>query len=455
MQPYKEALVKTTGAGEKMQIFVRPGQRTLTLDVRPSDAVAVVKRMIHVRTFERSLSQDAAVVPASTIKLVYGGRVLDDERPLSHYGVADNATLAFGFNWEPKTSSTEEKLLYVKYPADKMAFTSDCIYAVKPTHTVADLRRMIQQKEGIIVRGKIYDQIWSTAVPPLRYQIGDRATLEKVFNETKGYKGSRVPTVYVTHFSRIARAARNVTRLATDLLREVLSYSELRTLAASASTCRALRDAVPRKLAHKLVLRKFPILSTVVDASTPMPPARELFESQAQLFDPPPPTIAPSRGLDEYVFSLELTVGSSKHVGTGVVLDAPAGHWQIRFPGIPKALWDAEDHGDTRANVMATRKGTLRRAALYSGGVEDGDETTLYFEWNRIPSKSPMAEWINTAIAHHNICYKPMFQLEWNGPAAENWKGELTARFRWDSDDSVEGMSLEDACIVLEHWCKL
>ena len=235
----------------------------------------------------------------------------------------------------------------------------------------------------------------------------------------------------------------------------MLSYSELRTLAASASTCRALRDAVPRKLAHKLVLRKFPILSTVVDASTPMPPARELFESQAQLFDPPPPTIAPSRGLDEYVFSLELTVGSSKHVGTGVVLDAPAGHWQIRFPGIPKALWDAEDHGDTRANVMATRKGTLRRAALYSGGVEDGDETTLYFEWNRIPSKSPMTEWINTAIAHHNICYKPMFQLEWNGPAAENWKGELTARFRWDSDDSVEDMSLEDACIVLEHWCKL
>jgi len=267
--------------------------------------------------------------------------------------------------------------------------------------------------------------------------------------------GKRLPTLYVKQFSRRARASRTVTRLATDLLREVLSYSELRTLAAGASTCRVLRDAVPPKLAHELVLRKFPILSTVVDASTPMPPARELFESQAQLFDAPPPTIAPSRGLDEYVFSLELTVGSSKHVGTGVALENSEGHAQISFTGIPKALWDADDHGDTRANVMATRKGTLRRAALFSGGVEDGDETTLYFEWNRIPSKSPMAEWINTAIAHHNICYKPMFQLEWNGPAAENWKGELTARFRWDSDDSVEDMSLEDACIVLEHWCKL
>ena len=76
MQPYKAALVKTTGTGEKMQIFVRPGLRTITLNVRPSATVAVVKHMIHIRTFERSSSQpDAAVVPADTIKLEYGGRV--------------------------------------------------------------------------------------------------------------------------------------------------------------------------------------------------------------------------------------------------------------------------------------------------------------------------------------------------------------------------------------------
>ena len=424
---------------EQMQIFVMPGHRTLTLDVRPSATVAVVKQMIHIRTLEQSFYQrDAAGVPADTIKLEYGGRVLDDERPLSHYGVADNATLAFDFNWEPKTSSSEEKLLYVKYPADKMAFTSDCIYAVKPTHTVADLKQMILEKEGIIVRGKIYDQIRPTAVPPSRDQIVDRATLDKVFEKNKG---NRVPTIYVTDFKRRARASRTVTRLATDLVREVLSYSELRTLAAGASTCRVLRDAVPPKLAHELVLAQFPILTTIVDASKAMPPARELYESQAGLFDGETPDVSPTHSLDEYVFSLELTVGSSKHVGTGVALENSEGHAQISFTGIPKALWDADDHGDTRANVMATRRGTLRRAALFSGEVEDGDSNSLYFDWNRIPSKSPMAEWINTAIAHHNICYKPMFQLEWNGPAAENWKGELTARFRWDSDDSVEDMS--------------
>ncbi len=438
-----------------MQIFVRPGHRTLTLDVRPSATVAVVKQMIHIRTLEQSFYQrDAAGVPADTIKLEYGGRVLDDERPLSHYGVADNATLAFDFNWEPKTSSSEEKLLYVKYPADKMAFTSDCIYAVKPTHTVADLKRMILEKEGIIVRGKIYDQIRPTAVPPSRDQIVDRATLDKVFEKNKG---NRVPTIYVTDFKRRARASRTVTRLATDLLREVLSYSDLRTLAAGAATCRALLEAVPPKLAHELVVRKFPILSTIVDAAKPMPPARELFESQSRLFDAPPPTVAPTRGLDEYVFSLELTVDGSNYIGTGVLDEAEA---QIRFTGIPKALWDylEEDLDGSRANVMATRKGTLRRAALYSGAVEDGDGSVLFFEWNRIPSKSATALWINTASGGHNVYYKPLLKLNWHEPARQGTGAgtcELIAKFMWDSDDSAEDMSLEDACIVLEHWCKL
>ena len=188
-----------------------------------------------------------------------------------------------------------------------------------------------------------------------------------------------------------------------------------------------------------------------------MPPARELFESQASLFDASTPTVAPTRGLDEYVFSLELTVDGSKHVGTGVVQD-DAGEAQICFTGIPKALWDAEEFDGNRANVMATRKGTLRRAALYSGAVEDGDGSVLFFEWNRIPSKSATASWINTASGGHNVYYKPLLKLNWHEPARQGTGAgtcELIAKFMWDSDDSAEDMSLEDACIVLEHWCKL
>ena len=438
---------------EQMQIFVRPGNRTLTLDVRPSATVAVVKQMIHIRTLEQSFyRRDAAGVPADTIKLEYGGRVLDDERPLSHYGVADNATLAFGFNWEPKTSSSEEKLLYVKYPADKKAFTSDCIYAVKPTHTVADLRRMILEKEGIIVRGKIYDQIRPTAVPPSRDQIVDRATLDKVFEKNKG---NRVPTIYVTDFKRRARASRTVTRLATDLVREVLSYSDLRTLAAGASTCRVLRDAVPPKLAHELVLARFPILTTIVDASKPMPPARELYESQTGLFDAETPDVSPTHSLDEYVFSLELTAGSAKHVGTGVAQDDEA-MAQICF-SIPKALWDAAHttEDSITVNIMATRRETLRRVALYSGDVDDGTEEALFFQWHRLPTQVDSMAWIqNAGAVGSNLIFNPMICVDWRHSAGAG-TGKILARFKWDAEDDEPDMCLENACLMLEHWCKL
>ena len=424
---------------KKLQIFVKPYFRTLTLVVRPSHTVAIVKRMI-----ETKLSGEEAI-PFFKMTLAYAGKLLDDERILSDYCIANHATLTYGINMsaeEPPSDMEAPQVLRVRYPAERKRFSSDCLYEVRPADTVGDLKRYVLERQGIVCT-RVCD-----------CDASDETSIADILGSLL-YSKWTLPTLHVPHFSRRARASRTVTRLATDLLREVLSYSDLRMLAASASTCRALREAVPPKLAHELVLARFPILTTIVDASKPMPPARELFESQARLFDAETPDVSPTHSLDEYVFSLELTVGSSKHVGTGVALENSEGHAQISFTGIPKALWDADDHGDTRANVMATRRGTLRRAALYSGEVEDGDGTTLYFDWTRIPSKDPMAEWINTAIAHHNICYKPMFQLEWNGPAAENWKGELTARFRWDSDDSVEDMSLEDACLTLEHWCKL
>ena len=244
-----------------------------------------------------------------------------------------------------------------------------------------------------------------------------------------------------------------MTRLATDLLREVLSYSELRTLAASASACRALRDAVPPKLAHELVLRKFPILSTIVDASTPMPPARELFESQTRLFDGETPDVSPTHSLDEYVFSLELTVGSSKHIGTGVALD-DAAEARICFD-IPKALWDAANTTEDRikVNIMATRRETLRRVALYSGNVDDGDEDALFFEWHRLQTQVDSMEWIKNAMAHgSNLIFNPIICVDWRHSADTS---EILARFKWDSEDDEHDMDLEDACLMLENWCKL
>ena len=302
MQPHKAALVKTTGAGEMMQIFVKPYYDTLTLVVRQSATVAVVKSMIQSRT---AALEEA--VPSYKMTLAYGGKPLWDNRTLADYSVGNLARLTFGINLSAKPPPSQgPHLLCLQYPAERKAFSSDCFYEVRPADTIRDLKLMVLAREDIVCTC-------------LR---GVRRLVNFTYEDDDGILtglSDLVSTLRVINYSRRARASRTVTRLATDLVREVLSYSDLRTLAAGAATCRALLEAVPPKLAHELVLRKFPILSTIVDASKAMPPARELFESQARLFDDPPPTVAPTHSLDEYVFSLELTVDGLKHVGTGVV----------------------------------------------------------------------------------------------------------------------------------------
>ena len=429
-----------------MQIFIKPYDRTLTLDVRPSDTVAIVKGMIQHRTADMIIVGEA--IPSYKMSLAYAGKPLSDHRTLEDYGIANQATLTFGINVsaKPRIRCGGPHVLCLDYPAERKAFSSDCFYEVYTANTVGYLKQLVLDKEGLIVTSIFHD--------PHGELRNDDVQLECILLDNAA--GYRLPTLRVAHFSRRARASRTVTRLATDLLREVLSYSDLRTLAAGASTCRALLDAVPPKLAHELVLARFPILTTIVDVAKPMPPARELFESQALLFGAPPPAVVPSRGLDEYVLSLELTVDGSKHVGTGVVLDNTEA--QIRFTGIPKALWDAAATIEERitANIMATRRGTLRRAALYSGDVEDVMTTVICFEWNRIPCENVAMGWISAGGGPHNVYYKPLICVEWKAPAAAAAETtELTATFKWDSDDQADDMNLEDACLMLEHWCKL
>ena len=423
-----------------MQIFVKPYYRTLTLDVRPSDTVAIVKSMIHYRT--EALEE---AVPLYKMTLAYAGKRLPDHRKLEKYGITNQATLTFGINVsaKPRIRCGGPHVLYLDYPAERKAFSSDCFYEVYTANTVGYLKQLVLDKEGLIVT-RIND--------PHGELLNDDVQLECILLDNAA--GKRLPTLYVKQFSRRARASRTVTRLATDLLREVLSYSELRTLAAGACTSRTLLDAVPPKLAHELVLARFPILTTIVDVAKPMPPARELFESQTGLFDAETPDVSPTHSLDEYVFSLELTVGSSKHIGTGTALD-DAAEARICF-SIPKTLWDAANTTEDRikVNIMATRRETLRRVALYSGDVDDGDADALFFEWHRFQTQVDSMAWIQNArvTAISNLIFNPMICVDWRHSADTS---EILARFKWDSEDDEHDMDLEDACLMLEHWCKL
>ena len=79
----------------------------------------------------------------------------------------------------------------------------------------------------------------------------------------------------------------------------------------------------------------------------------------------------------------------------------------------------------------------------------------IIFEWNRIPCENVAMGWISAGGGPHNVYYKPLICVEWKAPAAGAAETELTATFKWDSDDQADDMNLEDACLMLEHWCKL
>ena len=134
---------------------------------------------------------------------------------------------------------------------------------------------------------------------------------------------------------------------------------------------------------------------------------------------------------------------------------------RICFTGIPKALWgDAtkrtlrrDRRTRIRANIMVTRRGTLRRVALYSGRYDMlPSASSIHFESNRIPSKNSIVDWISAANGDdRNLYFKPLIFPEWRNTL----DCELVVNFQWDSEDQVDPMSLEDACLMLEHWCKL
>ena len=277
--------------------------------------------------------------------------------------------------------------------------------------------------------------------------------------------------------------------LPEDALGAIASFSDIKTLTCVA-TCRALRDAAAKlspRLEHALVLKKFPLLGTVVRSPEGSPAPGELFSTYTRFFEGPrrrPTRPEPTAALDAYTLSLEIelyrTVNErhspwadvpasaiaerqSVYSGTGVLREQSSSQPCYEFP-IPAGVFERVDDLTSRswrlrAKVMASRRvgGRLQFAKLFQGGVLDWiDDGTVIFDWEEIPPNPENGGllWQYRNMADHDLYVDPQVNIVWARESGvfANRRSKVEARFKLMTEQDTFDMTLSDACLCLEHY---
>ena len=285
--------------------------------------------------------------------------------------------------------------------------------------------------------------------------------------------------------------------LPDEILIEVLHFSGLREFAACAAAGSKLRGGLERlspALGHQLVLNRFPILALMLEGAemTELPPPRELFESQARMFRPPPDHL-PTRGLDDYTFFLEieifrgdpreLTYAGSLWAGKGSPSSGgfatdPRDPSSPPLPGIEFSIpndvferccdvWRNRSQGpdshSIRVNIMATRRSSegMQRALLgheWLYGPDVGSNVGVHFWLHDMSYHLYDSGWLDQCAQQANCFHLPTIRAEWLQASFESQFGyhDLQSRFffsfLWSETENETEMTVEDACLALEHY---
>jgi hypothetical protein len=275
------------------------------------------------------------------------------------------------------------------------------------------------------------------------------------------------------------------------LLDGIFDYSGLPEIAACAAASVELRSALRRRtpaLQRRLVLRRFPILTTIIgDDATDTPTPRELFQSQTRLYaeDPAPFPGLAQGSLDGYTFSVEIEIQThnrtnrtttpdsieSLFVGRGKVVPGPLAKLRFDIPeGVFNRAWngrppprtadgyDGPDHilyvrlmvsrGDySRATLGQCRAdGYLDQNWQYAPhGIRPRDCSIVFLNfgmWRHGFGEKWAFSWL-TGGPNMNSFYSPRTEVEWFAPS-EGSESTLDVKFEWEHWNERRPMSTED-----------
>ena len=182
------------------------------------------------------------------------------------------------------------------------------------------------------------------------------------------------------------------------------------------------------------------------------------------LFEEPPPgsrLLAPTRGLDDYIFSLQIETQpyasqrpyehfESVFVGTGSPTEGSATLEFYPPADLHERLVDSASGLTIRVRVTVSKRFEKGRARLGQGTADYYEYETLMFY-----NLGSMRHELQTGPRPTSFLYQRQSddsEGEWPELTARWHPSVFTCIFTWEDLNDQRDMSVEDACLALEHY---